>query len=439
MTGGVATGALTKRSGAGAPGWWPAEWYYGWALTWTLGFTAIVSYGVLQYAFAAFLAPMGAELGWSKTAITGAFSLALLVAGLAAIPLGHWVDHHGPRAVMTAGSMLATMLLLAWAHVTTLESFYAIWSLMGVAMAAVFYEPAFVVIATWFRSDRRRALTILTFLGGFASVLFVPLATMLVAREGWRAALVALAAILGTFTILPHALVLRRRPADFGLAPDGMAPRPTAASGTPAGRSDVVRQVLGTRAFRWTSVAFMCSALTTTAVAVHLVPLLLERGYGAAFAGGAMGVLGLMALPGRLIFTPLGGRWSPNAVTAWIFALQGLAVTVLLTVPGTPGVWIFVVLFGAGFGAITPARAALVGDLVPVEAYGRVSGVLALGVAVARAGAPVGASVLYACAGGARHGYRGVLVGLLLLCVASGVAVLRARHGAQDAQRPHLA
>jgi MFS family permease len=402
----------------------------------TLGVTATVSYGILSYGFAAFITPIGAELGWSKTQITGAFSLAQLVAGAAAIPMGRWVDRNGARGLMTGGSVLAALLLVAWSRVETLAQFYAIWAMMGVAMAAVLYEPAFAVVATWFRVRRSRALTVLTFIGGFASVIFVPLATMLVAADGWRVALLVLAAVLVLFTAVPHALVLRRAPRDVGMAVDGAAAGPIVGSATP-GRSDTsarapnatedakaVRAIIRGASFRWTAVAFTLSALTSTAMTVHLVPLLLERGYGPAFAGGAMGVLGLMALPGRLVFTPLGDRWPRAAVTASIFALQAAAVLVLLATRGAAGVWVFVALFGAGFGAITPARAALVGELVAPSAYGRVSGVLALILSLARAGAPVGASLLYVAAGGFGRGYDAVLGALLALCVLSGIAVL---------------
>jgi MFS family permease len=168
----------------------------------------------------------------------------------------------------------------------------------------------------------------------------------------------------------------------------------------------------------------MLSAFTTTAVSVHVVPLLMERGHGPAFAGSAMGVLGLMALPGRLIFTPLGGYWSRGAVTASIFALQAVGVAFLLATRSVAGVWVFVALFGAGFGAITPARAALVGDLVPSSMFGSVYGALALIMSLARAAAPVGASVIYAAAGGQLRGYDTVLATLIALCIASGSAVL---------------
>ena len=426
-------GAVTPPSTTTAPRWWPARIYYGWAMVATLGFTATVSYGVLVYAFAVFITPMGAELGWSKARITGAFSVAQLVAGVTAVPLGRWVDRHGARGVMTSGSILATVLLVGWSRVESLPAFYAVWALIGVASAAVLYEPAFAIVATWFRRDRSQALTLLTFIGGFASVVFVPLTTVLVERFGWRDALLWLAAVSAVFTVAPHALVLRRRPADLGLAPDGIVrldPAPSVVEpalvatefGTPA--ADAIR----TRTFRWLTVAFALSAFTVTAIMVHLVPLLRERGYSAGFAGGAMGVLGLMALPGRLIFTPLGGRWSRVRVTALIFALSVLALVTLLVSHAAAAVWVFVVLFGAGFGAITPARAALIADSFGVASYAEISGVLAFVLSLARATAPVGASALYEATQGlpvAR--YDAVLVVLASLGVGSVAAVLVAQ------------
>jgi MFS family permease len=418
---------------SGAPSWWPAGYYYGWALVVTLGVTATVSYGVLSYAFSVFIDPMTRELGWSKATVTGAFSLGSLVMGLAAIPVGRWVDRHGARAVMTMGASVAALLLVAWSRVQSIAAFYAIWAVMGVALAAVLYEPAFAVIATWFRVRRARALTVLTFIGGFASVIFVPLATWLVTAHGWRTALLWLAALYAPLTILPHAVVLRRRPEDLGLVPDGSPitdPGAAAEAGTVAPeRSIPAVDALRTRSFRWVAMAFALSSFTATAVAIHLVPLLLERGYRAAFAGTAMGVLGLMALPGRLVFTPLGSRWPRSGVTAALFALQAVACFALLAMESTMAVWVFVLFFGVGSGAITPARAALVAELYGPAHYGKIAGVLAFLVSLARAAAPVGASWLYALGGASHHGYNVVLGVLLALCIGAGATVLLAGDG----------
>ncbi|MGE0354699.1 MAG: MFS transporter [Gemmatimonadales bacterium] len=415
-------GSTTGRARAGVPGWWPPGLYYGWALVACLGLTATVSYGVLSYAFAVFVTPMGSDLGWSKATITGGFSLGALVMGLAAVPLGHWVDRHGARGLMTAGSALATLMLLAWSRVQTVGAFYGLWGVMGLAMAAVFYEPAFAVVGVWFHRHRGRALTVLTFMGGFASIIFIPLAGVLVSDLGWRPALDRLSLVYAGLTLLPHAVVLRRFPSDLGLYPDGAADPPDrhAASCEPGGIQGVTSST-----FARLAVAFGLSSMVTAAVSVHLIPLLLERGYALHLAGAAMGLLGLMALPGRLLFTPLGDRWPRGGVTAIIFGLQAAAGVVLLWSHSTLAVWTFVILFGAGFGAITPARAALVSELFGGSRYGRVGGVLALVVSVARAAGPIGASWIYLAGGGREHGYGVVLTVLAGLSLISAVVVAR--------------
>jgi MFS family permease len=112
------------------PSSWPGS-RRGWLLVATLAVTETTSYGVLAYAFGVFLAPMQQDLGWSPTALTGAYALAIVVSGVAAIPVGRWLDRHGARVLMTAGSAAATLLVLAWAHVTDLATFYGIWVGIG--------------------------------------------------------------------------------------------------------------------------------------------------------------------------------------------------------------------------------------------------------------------------------------------------------------------
>src|SRR5918998_901178 len=198
--------------------------YYGWAIAGTLAVTETASWGVLYYAFAVFLVPMQEELGWSQPALTGAYSLGLLVSGLAAPLVGRWLDRHGPRGLMTIGSIVGAALLLVWASVADLLVFYLVWVGIGLAMAATLYEPAFAVLAKWLERGRARALLLVTLAGGLASTIFLPLSAWLVGAQGWRGALLTLAAILAILTIVPHALVLRRHPADLGLLPDGRDP-----------------------------------------------------------------------------------------------------------------------------------------------------------------------------------------------------------------------
>jgi MFS family permease len=157
----------------------------GWTTVAALAVTQTVGYGTLYYAFAVLLTPLAADLHTNPTAVTGAFTASILTGALLAIPVGRWLDHHGGRALMTAGSLAGVLLLVAWAHVHSLWQLYAIQVGIGAASAASLYEAAFAVIIAWFTADRRApALLTLTVVAGFASTIFLPLTGWLVDRHG---------------------------------------------------------------------------------------------------------------------------------------------------------------------------------------------------------------------------------------------------------------
>jgi len=391
------------------------------------------------------------DLGWSAATLTGAYSVALLVSGLAAPFVGRWLDRHGPRALMTAGSVLGSLLVLAWAGVETTWSFYLIWAGIGLAMSATLYEPAFATLATWFERDRPRAMLVVTLAAGFASTIFLPLSGGLVEWLGWRRALLVLATILAALTILPHALLLRRRPEDLGLRPDGDPLPPaegetkrTAASAerspgprNPPGSPDdpgvritvpgvPLGDALRDPAFRWITVAFFLETLASVALGVHLIPYLTERGDSAAFAATAAGLIGAFQVAARVLATALGNRVSAVVLTGVVFAGQAVAVGILLSWQERPGVMLAVVLLGAGRGVVTLMRAGLIAEFYGRAHYGAISGMLAFFLTGARALAPVGAGVAYGVVGG----YRPVLWGIgaaSLLAAAAMVGVKRWR------------
>jgi MFS family permease len=393
----------------------------GWLLVATLAASETTAYGVLAYAFGVFLVPMQQELGWSRTALTGAYSLAIIVSGVAAIPVGRWLDRHGARALMTTGAGAASLLVFAWAQVSDLAAFYAIWVGIGLAMAAVLYEPAFAVIASWYRdaAQRNRALLGLTVIAGFASVIYVPLAGWLVQTHGWRHALVVLAALLAVLTVLPNATLPGRRPDQLDRPADGRGTVPTAAD-EPAGVP--LRRALGDQALWWLAAALVAATLATTTVTVHLVAYLHEQQYSAAFAAAWTGLLGAGSVGGRILVTVLGRRWPLATVTAVVFAGQALAVALLLGLPGPAGVVGFVALFGLGVGLISLTRAALVADLYGVAAYASINGVLALPLTLARAAAPVAAAALHTATGS----YRLVMIAVALCSLVASLAMARA-------------
>jgi MFS family permease len=390
----------------------------GWAIVVALGVTETTSYGILYYAFAVLLGPMERELGWSRAQLTGAFSLALLVSGVAAVPVGWWVDRHGARVLMTVGSCLATALTLLWAGVRDPLAFYALWAAMGVAWAMTFYEPAFAVVAQWFRRRRARALTVLTGMAAFASTIFFPLTAWLAEQQGWRAALVTLAVVLAVVTIPLHALVLRRRPEDHGLTVDGLPVEPDA----PSEHHVSARAAVRGGAFWWLAAAFALEAAITIGLAVHLIPYLLDVGHGAAFAAWAAGLVGAMQFVGRVLIGPLGDRLPLRRLVAGLFGLTVLALALLgLIVSTEAGALLFAVLFGAAKGALTTARPALIADLYGRGSYGTISGAMSATGVLARAAAPLGIGLAYDAAGG----YAPVLWALTGMSVVGLAALLR--------------
>lgn len=401
--------------------------YPGWRIAWALAITQTAGYGVLFYAFGVFTLPMEAELGLSRAQTSGAFSLGLLLSGLAAVPVGRWVDARGARALMSVGSAVGAGFVLLWSFVSSLPGLYLVQAGIGLAMAAVLYEVAFTVIATWFRRDRIRALLLVTMVAGLASTIFIPLATTLVETIGWRAALRALALLLAVVTVPLHALVLRDHPRRLGWEPDGAPSR-----GRPSGavdpapateRSLDAGQALRTRTFWWLSTAFTLDRVVTVAVAAHSVPLLLERGHAPGLVAAVAGSIGLMQVVGRVLFAPAASRAPLTVLAALTYAVRAAALLSLLLVPGGVGLASFAALFGLANGASTLARAGLVADAFGPAHYGTINGSITTLIALAQTGAPLAVGALRDQSGG----YGAALWALAGAALLAAAAVARAR------------
>ena len=280
---------------AAPPTWWQTR---RWRIVGALSVTETISWGIVYYAFAAFLLPMQRELGFTTAELTGAFSLSLAVSGLAGVAIGRWLDTHSPRPLMTAGSIAAVVLVVAWSQVHGLAALYAVWIGLGIVMAAILYEPAFAVLAKWFTDapERRRAMTTMTLAGALASFIFLPLSQALIQHTGWRDALLVLAGILAVTTVPLHAAVLRQ-------APRGMVRRHV---------HKRARFVLRTRGFWLLSTAFFLGSFAAIAMTIHAIPFLVTNGHSPAFAAFAVGLIGVSQIPGRLLFRRSLGACPPR-------------------------------------------------------------------------------------------------------------------------------
>ena len=367
--------------------------YYGWFIVVTLAITETISWGIVFYAFSVFITPMETELGWSRAELTGGISLALLVSAGMAFPVGWWIDKYGARLLMTLGSIGATAFLVAWSEVTELTQFYLIWAGMGVCFAAILYEPAFVVVAVWFKEKQSTALAIITFAAGLASTIFIPVSDLLLDSFGWRGATLRLAIFLGVTTIPLHALVLRHQPTQPRLLSSRESSVPV--ENIPLKTNISLDEAMHSRFFWLLTLAFSLAFLGAAAIRVHFIPFLIDNNVDASQAALASGSIGLMQVLGRLIFAPLDHRLSSRVMVSGVFALQTVAMMILVVSVASWAIGIFIVVFGMAFGALTLARPSILAESFGTSHYGRISSVVAIFLTLAGTIAPVGAGLLY--------------------------------------------
>ncbi|MGW3353394.1 MFS transporter [Nonomuraea rubra] len=386
MTSPAETAALDQQGGG------PPRSGHGWRVVAALAVTQTVGYGVLYYAFSVFLAPMARDLHATHAEIAAALTLSVLIAALCAPLVGRLLDARGGRALMTAGSLLGTVAVLAWSRVESLPQLYAVFALVGVACSLALYEAAFAVIVSLYTGDERgraNGLLALTIVAGFASSIFLPLTGLLVDRYGWRTALVILALIYGLAAIPLHALVLRRA-----------RTARKQASAAAQERAAIVKEATRRRPFWLLVIAFTANGGAVATVAVLLITYLIHLGHPPVLAATLAGLLGVLSVTGRLITTGLQTRLPAALIAAAIFALQGVAALLLpligRSVAGATGA---VLLFGLGFGITSITLPHLLVGRYGTAAYASLAGRIAAFSVADKALAPLGAVALAQAAG----------------------------------------
>jgi len=378
--------------------------------------TQITGWGIVYYAFPVLNPQITGDTGWSPTATTAAFSGALLVSALVGIPVGRILDRRGPRAVMTTGSALGTVAVLALACAPNLALFTAGWLLAGVAMAATFYQPAFAALTRWWGNDRVRALTIVTLAGGLASTAFAPLTATFAEHLSWRTTYAVLAAILAAVTIPAHAIALR--------APWPPAPPPPFAQHPSDNRS-----IARSRPFLLLAAALTLNGFAMHAVVIALVPLLSDRGASPTAAAWALGLGGAGQTLGRTLYSALARRTGVTARTVALITAGGATTAALALVPGPlPLLVLLAIVAGMVRGNLTLLQATAVTDRWGATHYGRLAGLLAAPATTAAALAPFAGAALAVPLGG----YPGLFIALALT---SATAAVLALGGAPREQR----
>ena len=368
----------------------------------------ILVWAVMYYGFSSFVLPMQRDMGWSQPDIMGAFTLGLMVWGLATYAVGAAIDRGRGRFVLAGGALLGAAGCALWSQAHSLPLLYAAWALLGLAMAMTLYEPAFMEITKRFPDRYRQGITTITLVGGFASTLSFPAAAWLLLTLGWRPALLVMAGVLLLVAPL-HAWVLRgpwKHPAVPGTVPAGAVRQDQA----------TLRQAMQGRTFWLLTATFTLYAFALSTIWAHLMPAFESRGLSQTEAVAVMVWFGPAQVVGRFAFLWLGRGLNHRALGLVVLALFPLALMVFV-LGRQPLVLVgFAVLFGVANGLITIVRSNIVPDFYGREHVGRITGAMS-GIALCtRAAAPF----LTAWALLGLGGYTG----LLWLLVGMGVVTL---------------
>ncbi len=366
-----------------------------------LSLPQLITWGSVFYTFSLLVTPLEAELGMTRAQSSVAFSLALLAEGAGAWLVGRWIDRGHEQAVMTLGSLWVGSGLLAHSFVTTLWGFYAVWVWLGLGLAATLYTPAFAVVTRRFPQDFRRAIITLTFLGGLASTVFIPLSSWWIDLWGWRHALWALAAIQLLLCAPLHAWLLQGAPPQHVHHAAQRELRP-------------VRQYL--KAPFWLLALFMVLMMSvTSALPAHLINLLQEAGLSPAWVVTIPAAIGVIQVIGRFVLFVFERHWNVHTANRWIPSLVPAGLLALVVGGVTPwAALVFVVFFGLGNGLNTIVKGTAMAQYVSAAHVGQLNGVLGMPIALARAAAPLTLGMLWSPTEGYTYGLWWMLCASLM-------------------------
>ena len=316
--------------------------------------------------------PFEYEFGWSRTDISLAVSLGLVLFGLTGPVAGALIDRHGPRRSMLVGIVLIAVSSGLGALIEAPWQLYLTWgALSGIGTGIIGSVLGATVANRWFVAKRGLVLGIFGAATSAGQLIFIPLLMALVIDAGWRASSWLLA-ILAGLMVLPAWWLMRDTPADVGGLPYGAAEAVPPAARP---RTGVMHRAIRTPAF-WLLAAtfFVCGATSNGLVGTHLIPHAIEHGIGQSVAAGALALMGAMNVVGTIASGWLTDRYPPRRLLAVYYGFRGLSLLGLPWVNDPLGLMLFAVLFGLDYIATVPPTSALVADLFGRENVGTVFG-----------------------------------------------------------------
>lgn len=378
--------------------------FYGWVIvavtfvTMAIGVNARTSFSLL-------FPPIISEFVWDRGVTAGAFSFGFLVSAIMSPLMGKLMDRGGPRAVMELGTVLmGAGLLLAPLTSQPWHLYLTIGVLVGAGSICLGYSGQSLFLPNWF--SRKRGLAIgIAFAGvGIGSVTVLPWVEHMIQQNGWRTACTWLG-VLVLAVLVPINLLLRKRPQDMGLQPDGDAASHAASKAV----SNIVDPVwasvdwtlgraMKTARFWWLALGLFGGLYGWYAVQVHQTKYLLDIGFSSGTAAWALGMVSLFGVPSQIFL----GHLSDRIGREWIWTVSGAgfvicfsALIALEYAPSIALVYVMVIAQGLlGYG-VTSVMGAVVLEIFQGEHFGSIFGTLTLAGLAGGAAGPLVTGLLH--------------------------------------------
>jgi len=369
--------------------------FYGWWIVVAVFFIAAYVSGIVVYGFTAIFEPIADEFGWNYAQVSVAASIRGMETSFLAPVAGVLIDRWGPRRIMFIGAAIVGLGLFLLSRMNSLAMFYGAFIFMAAGTGTCSGVVPMAAVGNWFRK-RVTLATGIAISGAAVGGLLVPIITQMIDLYQWRMAIMILG--IGAFVILlPLSLVVRHKPEQFGLLPDGEKVKDiTSKTDKKKLQADEVqigvRQALKSRAFWHISLGMMFHVLVIFAVLTHVMPYLSSVGIERSVSSLVASALPLISIAGRLGFGWFGDRIDKKWLSVLGFILTAVAVLMFNYVDESGG-WIiilFIVFFGIGFGGPVPMLPALLREYFGRSKLGTIlglaMGVLAIGI---MAGPPI--------------------------------------------------
>ena len=377
------------------------------------------------------MVPLEQALDMTRAQSSLGFSLMLLTEGLLAFFIGRWIDRGHERLIMTFGSLLVGALLLVHSVISTRAQFYTVWTLLGVAMACTLYPPAFAVLTRRFPNHFRRAIIILSFLGGLASTVFIPLVAWLIDAIDWRETMWVISAMQFLVCAPIHFYLLRGAQStslNIVKNKDHLIGEAKHIELKPTDPNLSIWQFMRNPVFWQLSCFVVLLMAATSALPAHMVSLLRESGMGEAWAIAVPASIGVIQVVGRLGLYLLEKRIDVHTSNRWVTLLIPLGLAALILGHGAiVGCLVFVLLYGLGNGMLTIVKGTVMAEYVSKVHMGSLNGILGVPMAISRAAAPLLMGLMWSPSDGYSYG----LWMLLVVSVVGVAALWSAQNSAQ--------